>query len=283
MTLNKTEEKQLELITPFLDELQKFVDDNIKESSALTAAGVYEKFTPGSNCKLTADDFIKSFRIAVKSGKITGIESAKRLGYRRIGEKVVTKTMPDMALAGIEPYLGALQVWIDQRIQGEVRMTAAVIYTKFKNEKGCVLEEEDFIKSFRLALREGKLTGLESAYRFGYKRIGSGPVKEREDTTSTEEEIDTRCEIIIDDRRKIVPLDRLNWGLQTRKDSGTWVTEAYFPNISSHVRCIAIKLLDSELKNIPRFHLEQLEEKFAEAEKRITNLLQALMNSRVAA
>lgn len=64
-----------------------------------------------------------------------------------------------------------LQAFIDKNIVDGKTMTASMIYQKFPGAKG--LTEEDFIRGFRIALREEKITGIEGAQRAGYKRIGS--------------------------------------------------------------------------------------------------------------
>lgn len=246
----------------------------IEEDTAMTAAEVHTGFCDTFDCELSADEFIKGFRVAVRAGKITGIESAKRLGYRKVGsagKPSASKTDP--TLEAFTPYLSDVQEFVSANIKGDVRMTAAVIYNKFKLSNGCELTEDEFIKGFRYAIRDKKITGLESAYRFGYREAGSGKVtKEDGDSEAVKAGHDV-CEIIIDDRRKVVALDRLNWGYQVRKDSGAWVTEAYFSNFYNGIRSVACKLMDDELKGSEQFPVDQLLEKMEEAESRITDLL----------
>lgn len=281
--LSKTDAKSLALVEPLLDDLQVYVEVNICDGNTMTAAAIHEGFKEDVGCDLEVDDFVKGFRIAVRTGRITGIESAKRLGYRKIGDTAKVITANDAALDNIEPYLEGIQTFVSARIRGEVRMTAAVIYKKFKAEVGCDLSEDDFIKSFRLAIREGKITGLESAYRFGYKEAGSGGSSKDSETLDEVEEKTGHdiCEVIIDDRRRLVALDRLNWAFQVRKDSGSWVTEAYFPNYRESLKGVARRLLDDELKGLARFNVNEFEERFDEAENRITELLIKLIHKDV--
>lgn len=269
--LNVTEAKSLTLIEKYIGDIQNFVDVNIGEGSAMTAAAIYEGFKTGFGCDLSEDDFVKGFRAGVKVNRITGIEGAKRAGYKRIGEALAKKAT-DTDLEGIAPYLEGIQAFVDKHIQGEIRMTAAVIYEKFSKSTKLELSEEDFVKSFRLAIREGKIKGLESAYKFGYKRISTAVEVDEteEDEEKTGHDI---CEIVIDERRKLVALDRLNWVLQVRKDTGSWANEAYIPNIESGIRCLARRLLDDEMKGMNRFSIIELANRIEEAEKRIQDLL----------
>lgn len=273
--LTKTDEKYLEAIEPHLTGLQKFVSEKIRGANTMTAGAIAEAFESG----LDEKTFINGFRLAVRLGKITGIESAQRMGYRELGSSGQSRNAADVTLEGIVPYLEDLQVFVDKHIQGNTRMTAAVIYAKFKAEKKCTLSEEDFVKAFRLALRENKITGLESAYRFGYKRAGTVVASEDSDGDDTEEKTGhENAEVIIDERRRVVALDRLNWGYQVRRDSGSWATEAYFSNTESVIRHIARKLLDDEMKSMGRFNVEEMLNRLQESEERITNLLVKAIN-----
>lgn len=284
MTLSKSDERVFGLIFPHLGDLQAYVDENIKGSNSMTAQAVYDGFGVGTG--LSANDFINAFRLAVRIGKITGIESAKRAGYKRVGSVLTTKVDGPSPL---EPYLVELQKFIDSRITGEVRMTAAVIYKKFKAEKGCELSEDDFVKAFRMGIRDGKITGLESAYRFGYKEAGEAPaapvVRDIED--DGEESLDSLPitsdspkvgVIYIDDDHRVISLDRLNWGYQARKGSGVWVTEAYYSNAFASVRSIVRKLMDESLKETLAFDIDEFEDKLGEVETKLTNLFTGLMS-----
>jgi hypothetical protein len=274
-SLNKTQEKYLAAIEPYLADLQVFVSTHIKGSSTLTAAAVHEKFTASHECDLDSKLFINGFRVAVGTGRITGIEGAKRAGYREKGAKAVsnTKTTANKTLDDIAPYLEDIQAFIDLHFDNdEVRMTAAVIYQKFSTDNECSLDEKEFVNAFRLALREGKLTGLESAYRFGYKKAGAQGSSPR--ASSFNDDASTgQGEVVIDDRRRLIALDKYNWAFQTRKDSGRWNTESYYSNAFQALRGLARKLMDDELKHMPTFPLDQLEQKFTEAENNLMKLL----------
>jgi hypothetical protein len=272
--LSKTDEKYLSMVEPHLGDIQAFVDLHIQGSSTLTAAAIHQGFTAETDCDLSGDDFIKGFRIAVRIDKITGIESAKRAGYRRIGA-AKGQSAADAALESIVPYLDDLQSFVDLHIQGSTRMTAAVIYQKFSAENKCELSEDDFVKAFRLALRENKIVGLESAYRFGYKRAGAKPEVSDDSASAGDDKAGNngRGEVVIDERRRLVALDKYNWAYQTRKDSGRWNNESYYSNAFQALRGLARKLMDDELKQMESFPVEQLEQKFSEAESNLMALL----------
>ncbi len=273
--LNVTDAKFLALIKPHTKSLQAFIKKNICDGNCMTAGAIHEAFSKESDCKLDSESFVKGFRIAVRTGLITGIESAKRLGYRQVGDTVKTRSANDDALEDIAPYIDGIQAFVDKNIQGSTRMTAAVIYEKFKKITKCELSEEDFIKSFRLAIREGKILGLESAYKFGYKRAGTVVISEDDETEEkTGHDI---CEIVIDERRKLVAIDRLNWGLQVRRDTGSWATEAYYSNIKSGIEGIARKLIDDEMKGVNKFTLNELMSRIDTVENRITELLMKII------
>ncbi len=274
--LNVTDAKSLAAIKPFIGALQTFVKKNICNGNTMTAGTIYEAFSKESKCSLDSESFVKGFRVAVRAGLITGIESAKRSGYKEAGT-AITRSANDDVLDDIAPYLEGIQAFVDKHIQGETKMTAAVIYEKFSKITKCELSEEDFVKSFRLAIREGKIQGLESAYRFGYKRIGTTTIAEGDEADVEEKTGHDICEIVIDERRKLVALDRLNWALQVRRDTGTWATEAYIPNMSSGLQCLAKRLLDDELKGMNRFLLQDLVSHIIKAENRITELLTKVM------
>jgi hypothetical protein len=274
--LNVTDAKSLAAIKPFIGALQTFVKKNICNGNTMTAGTIYEVFSKESKCGLDSESFVKGFRVAVRVGLITGIESAKRAGYKEAGTALM-KSANDDVLEDIQPYLEGIQAFIDKHIQGDTRMTAAVIYEKFKKTVKCELSEEDFVKSFRLAIREGKIQGLESAYRFGYKRIGTKVVTDDDDGDDSEKTGHDICEVVIDERRKLVALDRHCWGLQVRRDTGSWATEAYFPNIKSGLEGVARRLLDDEMKGVSKFMLKDFISRIVDAEARITALLMQIM------
>ena len=77
-------------------------------------------------------------------------------------------------LAVIKPYISEIQAFIDENIVGTVTMTGIVIAEKFfAKNSACLVSPNDFVKGFRLALREGLITGLEPAQSRGYKRAGA--------------------------------------------------------------------------------------------------------------
>ena len=78
--------------------------------------------------------------------------------------------------------------------------------------------------------------------------------------------------IIIDEHRRLVPLDKLNWSFQERKNSG-WVNRGYFVNYAEGLRVIASKLMDDEIRAMPNCNLSEVNSRVQEAEKKIVDLL----------
>lgn len=276
--LSKTDEKLLEVISPHLDNLQAFVDTHIRGSRAMTAAVIAETFIKEYKCDLDAETLTRAFRIAVRENKIKGIAGARRRGYYRVGEfekadednsdASDTSDVPDVPDV-LDPYIEGIQKFVDENIKGDVRMTSPSIYDGFKAGNECALSEEEFVRAFRVAIRDNKIVGLVGARGSGYGR--SEPSEEGESTSG--------CEIIIDEHRKIVALDRLNWGYMTRR-SGNWTVDAYFTNTTEMVRSIARKVLDGELKTMGIFDFASLEKKFQESENRIAKLLSRALSGK---
>jgi hypothetical protein len=266
-TLNTTDSNALNVITPYLSIIQSFVDENITNTKNMTTAAIHSALE--AELKIDQDSFIKGFRVAVRVGQITGIESAKRAGYRKIGTGASgSKVKVENALL---PYLENIQKLVDEKIQDKVKMTASAIYQAYKSQYGCDLSEEDFVKSFRLAIKESDITGLETAYKFGYKRAGIEPLS---GGVNTDELIaNTSCEILIDERHKIVALDRHNWGYLFKRESGSWSVDSYFSSTRGMVKSIAQKVLDNEIKGMESFNFVELANKIEQAEERLTNLL----------
>lgn len=76
-------------------------------------------------------------------------------------------------LAVFAPYIAPVQDFVDTHIIGSKTMTAKEIAVEFVIENECVLTPNDFVNSFRLAIHENKIKGLEGAQRAGYRRIGA--------------------------------------------------------------------------------------------------------------
>jgi hypothetical protein len=164
--MNKYEEAQLALIENILPNIQEFIDKNIVGDKTMTASLIGEQFLKTNKAKITIDDFVKSFRLAVREGKLNGIEGAQRAGYRRIGAAKTNSA--DVILNTFKPYLEQVQAIIDKHIRGRNKMTAQAIYQKFIQENGgCKLNEEDFIKAFRLSLSKRSLIGIAGAGPYG--------------------------------------------------------------------------------------------------------------------
>lgn len=279
MELNKTEEKYLALIEPYLETLQEFVDEHIKDGNTLTAAAIHEGYLKEYETEsdiADEDEFVKGFRLAVRVGKIVGIESAKRLGYRRIGDSSKTKTATEASLEQIAPYLESLQAFVELHFQGNTKMTAAAIYERFKDESGCDLDEETFIKGFRVAVSQNKI-GLTTAYRFGYKRAGTR-VEEDGTTVIDTEDDDTStpigAEIRIGEGTKIVRIDKYNWVMMVLNDSGSWVRKGYYGNSPWSAVHMAERLLKAETDRHIPYDVKDLLNTVKKAQDHLAKLLE---------
>jgi hypothetical protein len=175
INLSKNDSKILAIFQPYVANLQGFIDRNIYGTVSMTAATIAEKFLKqNTDCKFSQDDLVKAFRLCVNTGAITGIEGVRKAGYRRVSAGSAPKpNQPksiDEMLKDISPYIPSIQVWADEVIQGDTRLTAQAIYEAFKKDKGCDLDENTFVEQFRIAVREDKIVGLYSARRWGYGR-----------------------------------------------------------------------------------------------------------------
>jgi hypothetical protein len=273
-SLNTTDSNSLNVIAQYLTVIQSFIDQNITNSNNMTSAAIYLALIAEKAFDIDQDSFIKGFRVAVRVGQITGIESAKRAGYRKIGSGTSINSKEKIENI-ILPYLEDIQKIVDEKIQGNVKMTASAIYQVYNSQHGCDLSEDDFVKAFRLAVKEGDITGLETAYKFGYKRSGFNPLS---GSVNTDEIISkASCEIIINERHKIVALDRHNWGYMFQRDSGTWSVNAYFDSTRSMLKSVSRKIIDDEIKGMESFNITELINKIDQAENRIANLLYDLV------
>ena len=289
--MNNSETKQLALINAFIPDIQLFIDKNVVGNKTMTALMIAESFMNGSKCDISTDDFVKSLRLAIRECLITGLEGAGRHGYKHSNTVRAPKVVPtDPALAAFLPYLDKVRAFVDKNIRGEKRMTAAAIYQKFLSENGtCTMGEEDFIRAFRLAVSDGKIAGLESAKRFGYKRAGSDDdidepaeevVVEDSEVEDSSDSFTKGCEIVIDASHRIVALDEKNWGYQIRYGK-TWQNTAYFGNSGDMVRGIARRIADNHIKEFAgSISFSQLEQKLSEAETRITEVIKSAMVER---
>lgn len=282
-TISKYETKMLEIVRPFLADLQTFINTNIIEADvAMTAPKVQETFCQTHDIgDVRTEDFIFGFRVAVKTGELTGIEGVRKAGYRKIGsnasqvKEAKENTEPKEETTQLDGSVEVLQGFVDKHIIGENKMTAAQIYTKFKQECGCDLSEDDFIKAFRILVRQDKITGLESAQRAGYKRA-----TEQSESDNTEEvALDSdKCQIVISDRRVLVSEDHRNWKLLLKKNpTSGWVTDGYYGSTDQMLRALSKKLVDDELRNMKGFTIAQLTEKLDEAVANISGMLSKAM------
>lgn len=293
--MNKIEEQQLKLIESLLGDLQAFIDLYIVDGNTMTAPEIATKFVAENKCNVTAGDLAIGFRLAIREGRLTGIEGARGVGFRRCDGNHVSSAQKNV-LAFV-PVIPKLQAVIDKHIQGKNTLDADGIFKKFAREHGdCGLPKNTFIVQFRAAVHDGKITGIEGAGRAGYRRITAAtaakpkpavveptvtdPVTPEAQTIEvSEDDGSSKCEIVIDETRRIVALDDKNWAYQ-KKGGSSWMTTAYFNNCSNMVQSISRKMIEEKLKTLESFDFVDLEQKVREAELHLAGIIQQSMMER---
>lgn len=191
----------------------------------------------------------------------------------------------------IESFFSIIQEFVDKNIINNMSMTSSAIYKNLRKEIN--VSEDDFVKGFRAAVKSGRITGIESAKKAGYRRIGSKKIIPTAQENTTEEVYETSegksaipseqpsCEIIIDDNHKLAVLDRHNWGYLKKKDSGNWYTEAYFATTKTMLKGVVQKIIDDQLKGLDPFPLTDLQNKIEQVENSLTDLLEKAIKQRI--
>lgn len=289
--MNKIEEQQIKLIESLIEDLQVFVDLYIIDGKTMTAPEIATKFVAENACGITAEDLAIGFRLAVREGRITGIEGARGIGFRRCdGPRIKTAEKNALAFA---PVIPKLQAVIDKYIQGKNTLDADGIFRKFVKDCGdCGIPKNTFIVQFRAAVHDGKIAGIEGAGRLGYRRVAANKQKpaaikpepkpepeEIQTADSSEEDGSGKCVIAIDETHRIIALDDKNWAYQ-KKGGATWMTTAYFNNCPNIVQSIARKMIEEKLKALDGFDFRDLERKVLEAEQHLADLIQQGMMER---
>jgi hypothetical protein len=269
--LSKTDAKHLAVVEPYLETIQEFIDEHIKDGNAMTAAAIHEKYRSEYETEddiADVNDFVKGFRAAVRAGEITGIEGAQRLGYRRIGDTVKTKTAIDTTLEQIETYIEDLQAFVDLYIKDGNKMTAAAIYERFKKECGCDLDEDVFVKGFRAALAKNKIQGIASAGRYGYKQIEHSDSADDADVSAP-----VGAEICIGEDIKLSRMDKYNWVVMVRNSGDNWVRKGNYGSEPWAALHMAQRLLKTETdRNLP-YDVKDLLKTVQEAHENLAKLL----------
>lgn len=281
MTLNITEEKFLKLILPLIKDIQVFVDKNIIGSNAMKAADVYTNFSKEYDCgELDQESFVKGFRAAVKNGDISGIIGAKRAGYKRIGKNLL-KSQSSNNFTAINPYIENIQKFVNERIILEnTRMTAVVVFENFSKEYDCDLEEDEFVKCFRYIVFNKQIKGLKSFKRFGYGKANNDISIEDEegDFILNNIENEESCTIMINSHTRIISLDKYNWGYQTKnKNSGNWMTDAYFDSAKTAIKAIANKAVDNEFKTLDSCMLNDFISRIEKIERKFSAIIEQVV------
>jgi len=270
MTLSKYDEKALSVVLPHIEAIQYFVDENIQSGNAMTAAAICEGFSEASGLEFDTEDFVKGLRVAIRIEKISGLESAKRAGYRRKGDSITSAS--EVVLEMFAPYIESIQKFADENLT--TYMSSSAIYERFSKENECDLSEDDFKKGFKLALKEDLIEGVLSFRGKGKGYILASSVEDQ--TGEPVEDEHDLCEIFLSNNRKIVALDRFNWTYQVFKGS-SWHVEGYYPNIRACVHALSIKIIDNELKQLDNFNAKEICNKIDESVNRIADILMNIL------
>lgn len=188
----------------------------------------------------------------------------------------------------IESFIPEIQKFVDRNIVSTHTMTAKEIHSKMYHQNLCTLDEVTFIKAFRLAISLGKITGLESAKRAGYRRCSNKQkpipviVEEIEtlpDSPSEEGEECSGCEIVINETTKLKSADRHNWVLMVKKGTERWAVDGHFDSVKVMLKYLPHKLLDNELKSLDQININELSNQISIAENKIATALENAIKS----
>jgi hypothetical protein len=179
--------------------------------------------------------------VLVRADKVTGIEGVRKVGYRRL--KGAEASVPAKPVVQ-EPEKTGFDKVLDEELKSP----------KFKAEYDEAVEE--------IAAEQVAAEQVEEE------------VEESPSSTPTPN-VSTVGTIMIDECRRLVPLDKLNWSFQERKNSGIWVNKGYFVNYAEGLRAVAGKLMDDEIRAMPNFNLAEACSRIIAAENKIVDLLKA--------
>jgi hypothetical protein len=183
----------------------------------------------------------------------------------------------------LEPYIDIVQKFVDDNITEGVAMPAKVVYAELASQ--VQLSEKDFIASFRVNVRCGRISGIEGARRWGYRCIGDGPIThaytngemkpiaahngkktklepepepeepEPEEPEEPESEPEpelypehTKTVLYLTKFYRLVGLDRYQWALQKRSGESSWQNRGYWSSLQDALRAVARKMLNDEIK-----------------------------------
>jgi hypothetical protein len=198
--------------------------------------------------------------------------------------------LDEQRLKVLTSYLSDLQAFVDLNITGNVRMTTKVIFEKFSEDNEIDMSEEDFIPAFRAAVREGKITGLANAYKWGYQSdkyncaITGVETEEGSDRDlvidSDSSDSDDGLEIYFEPNIRLRKIDGLNWAIQKKKGN-TWINKSYYSKLDNALHGIAHSMIDNSLKlsNIKVTDLEKLVELIESAREDVLKHLEKIVET----
>jgi hypothetical protein len=152
----------------------------------------------------------------------------------------------------LEPWIDRVQAFVDENITEGVAMPAKAVYEKFTAQRpdDTFLCEKDFVASFRVNVKIGRIKGIEGVRRWGYRRIGSGPITNGHTNGKAEPsapEPVTKTVIYLTDTHRLIDLDKYQWALQKRSGE-SWQNRGYYSCLGDALRSAAVKMLNDEIK-----------------------------------
>ncbi|NJO18564.1 MAG: hypothetical protein HC877_23405 [Thioploca sp.] len=250
--------------------LQEFIDNTfVNNSIAMPSRIIYSKVKNKlKSTGIEESQFVQAFSMAVREGSLKGIKGFKRVGFKRVGSEEAVEFKQNPLTKDFE----MLQKFIDMTfVNDSVAMPAKVIWKKVKLTEP--LDEKTFVSAFSQAVRDGHLTGIVGVRRLGYKRgvqVSEGTSIDEDIKVDTEE---TNTAIYINNNWRIISEDKNNWSIQKRLNSGTWISNMFYPSFDQAARRAAELLLTGKVRSakINATEFQDMANLFKESESRILN------------
>jgi hypothetical protein len=159
----------------------------------------------------------------------------------------------------LEPYIETVQKFVDENITEGVAMPAKAVYEGLASQ--VQLSEKDFVASFRTNVKCGRISGIVSAHRWGYRRIGGGRIThaynsdngqlearpEPEPKSDAQSADPVKTVVYLTDSYRLVDLDRYQWVLQKRSGD-SWQNRSYWSDLACAFKSVARRMLNDEIK-----------------------------------
>lgn len=268
MALKEHQIKEAKLLYDSLDEIQNFIDENIiKPKKAMVKKDIYAG-VKGMIPAMDVDKFGRAFSVCIKLGKIKGIVSAKKAGYKPLsGISVQDEDKTKIIKNKLEPLKTFLE---DNMIEQDKAYTSKTLY----EECGLFndVTQAQFSQAFSIALKEGLITGIEAIRGFGYRKVGSNIVPPAPSKRAALSE--DRFSIKLTRSLRLCSVDSRNWALQKQNSVGdgfVWVSKLYWPSLEFALKGIANRLVNNQLrtKNIELSDIKDVCAFIKEAEENV--------------